>query len=107
MTQEDFKIEIERIYNETYKLSQDKIKLKDDFILKNAKFELGEKVKVVTPESKNFERINPEKIEFGFIGERYVNDRGEIKYEVYKIKKDGTQSSHKLWVWYNNIIEKF
>jgi len=106
MNQETYKTELERIYNETHKLAQDRIKLKDDYVLEHSDFEIGEKVRVITRQSENFGKITPEKIELGFISSRYVDDKGLIKYEVNKVKKDGSQSSHKLYVWYNNRIEK-
>lgn len=64
-------------------------------------FSIGEKVKV-------FERIDQQQIErgFGYVKKISVNSQGEIKFVLFKEKKDGQPSSNVFSKNDRYIIEK-
>lgn len=75
-------------------------RLAADYIDANKQFEIGDRVKVRTPEYATPKgllrlgetRIIPEKIEYGYVREIGVDYRGDIEYDLVKEKKDGTKS---------------
>lgn len=61
----------------------------------SSEFKIGDRV-IVT---------NGKAIEFGIFG-GYVSKYGNVEPLVFKMKKDGTASAYKLWIYHNTKIEK-
>jgi len=84
--------------NEIIKLSHERIsKAKKHYLSKNSPFKIGEKVKIT---SKN------NLIQFGFIHDHRITYSNTIEPIIAGIKKDGSQSSRKIFIWGNEKIEK-
>lgn len=82
--------------------------LKKQYVESNQPFKIGEKVEVITPAHKDFMGNEiPEKKRFAFVCRCDYIDRTEsFKVEVYKAKKDGTESRVADYVTSRDIIKK-
>lgn len=93
--------------NEIRNLKSRKNKVISDYIEENSEFKLMDKVKVTTPESKDFfGRIIPEEIEIGFIVELTLSYSNRIEYKIKKQNKKGLVSNINIYINSKSIIEK-
>lgn len=97
MKKEDFKKRLNDINESVEFLNQEKKSLIKEYLESNSDFKIGEKVKVVSVDG-NYQ--------YGYISETVLNYGHEIGYDVLKEKKDGTPSMNKIFVYFNDKIEK-
>jgi len=98
MTKEHYFQEKDDILENIEKLRENLKSLEIKYIEENAPFKIEDLVMVTNGDN------NSEKgIVDGFEVDYYNAD---IKPIVKKIKKDGTKSQHKVWLWYNAKITK-
>lgn len=84
--------------NEIIKLSHERIsKAKRDYVKNNSPFKIGEKVKITD---------NNNLIVFGFIENYRISYSNRIEPIIVGIKKDGSKSSRKIFIWGSEKIEK-
>jgi hypothetical protein len=79
------------------------IVLNKQYISDNAEFEIGEKVKVITPEEKGW---RAEKTRFAFVKSFGIGYNNEVRPILVKIKKDGTASQYSDYLFSYEIVEK-
>lgn len=91
MIKQEYIDEIKKIADERISLREREIEVTKNYIDSNKKFEIGQRVKVVSKDEKN--------TEFGYISNIKIGYKGELEYEMFKEKKDGKPSRHKLWFW--------
>lgn len=96
MNKEEYNKKLTEFDAQISKISALKTNLKIEYINANKPFDIGQKVKVI----KNTQN------QFGFIRGYEVDYNYEIKPVIYKMKKDGTESQIRLYVWYDDKIEK-
>ena len=88
------------------------LKLKQEYIKSNAKFEVGQKVKIITPPHKFWiangeEGMTEHKERFAYIEGYAVDHMNNVCPKLKKAKKDGTISKHDDWCrGERSIIEK-
>lgn len=96
MTKDDYIKEKGLIQSKIDELKQNLKVLESQYIEKNKSFEIGELVLVT----------NGETSEKGFVDGYEVDFLLNINPIIKKIKKDGSKSQHKIWVWTNSTISK-
>lgn len=96
MTKDEYKKEKGLIQLKIDELKNELKVLDSQYIEKNKSFEIGELVLVTNGET-------PEK---GFVDGYEVDFLLNINPIIKKIKKDGSKSQHKIWVWANSTISK-
>lgn len=98
MTKEDYLLEKKTISDNIEKLKSDLKLLETKYIEESAPFKIDDLVMVIHGDNDSEKGIVD-----GFEIDYY---NGDIKPIVKKIKKDGTKSQHKVWLWYNTKITK-
>ena len=97
MTKEDYELKVEKLDNEINALKNEKSKLKNLYIDANKKYDVGEKVCVLTKNDKE---------EYAFIKWISIGYKNDIQYSLFKCKKDGTPSKRTLYRYYVKEIKK-
>lgn len=78
-------------------LGEKRQELKQKYLDANLKLPIGSKVEIIIPKRKIWDTVYPARTELGFISGKSVSYNGIVEYKLSKCKKDGSQSSHKLW----------
>ncbi len=97
MTNIEFSKRINEKRNQIHTLKREIEVMKANHIQEHKRFDLGEKVEVVTKEhrSVSFSReLIPETKRFAFVKSFNVHTDGSISTDLYKCRKDGKVSSH-------------
>jgi len=95
MTKETFVRQKVELNGKIDELRQVINKLKAEYIEANKPFNLGDKVKVIKGKS----------VEFGVVTGFEIRYSNSVECVLNKLKKDGTQSQIKLYVWGAEKIE--
>lgn len=88
------------------------IKVKEDYLDSYGDFEIGEKVKIITPSRDHRliagakKVILPKSERFAFVKGFYINFNDDVVPSFSKCKKDGTVSQHSDHAGRSEIIEK-
>ena len=98
MTKKDYITKKQEFLSKIEGLYNDLKTLESTYIESNKPFDVGEVVSVVNGESV------PEK---GIVDGYEISYIDEIVPVIKKIKKDGTKSQHKLWVWSTSKIYSY
>lgn len=97
MTENEYLEEKNIILNQIKDLN-DRLKgLNSEYIENNSPFSIGELVSVID--------INGTS-ERGIVSGYEVTYLNKVEPIVHKIKKDGSKSQHKVWIWHNSKIIK-
>lgn len=96
MIKDEYIKEKNLILSKIDELKKDLKVLESQYIETNSPFEIGELVLVT----------NGETSEKGFVDGYEVDWSNDIIPIIKKIKKDGSKSQHKIWVWTNSTISK-
>jgi hypothetical protein len=97
MSKEEYLLEKTTISENIEKLRKDLKSLEIKYIEESAPFKIDDLVMVSQ---------NDNESEKGIVDGFEVDYTGDIKPIVKKIKKDGTKSQHKIWVWHSSKISK-
>lgn len=107
MTKEEYLKELEILNNIIKKANESIMLLRDKYIEANKEFEIGEKVKIITPTKRDWDdKIIPQKERFGIVYGYKLSYQNNINYLICKPKTDGGMSKINDTVWDREIIEK-
>lgn len=90
MTKEEYKLKWSNYISEENRLEKERKQMDADYIEEHKQFDEGDKVKITSADGFNEE---------GIVSSMYCSG-GDIKYNFLKVKKDGTHSQHKLYLWH-------
>ena len=95
-----------QLENHISELKSELCSLKKEYIESNINFEIGELIKIVFPEQKNFNRKIEERVEFGYVDGFELNYNSQVIPILFKQKNDGSKSKIRLYVGGDCIFSK-
>ena len=112
MTKEEFLASMRELEETIAKYREQEKQLKEQYINENKKFELDEKVKIITPAYKrsipdeNGRRYMPQDFKYGFVEDYEVDNQGNIRYVLAKMNATCKKSQHRTYYTDMDLLEK-
>lgn len=107
MTREEYIIERAEINIKISHLQDKLTGMNKIYIKEHAGFDVGDRVRVISPGFEYFGKQTPEKIEYGYVYGFDLSAGGFVSIRLSKEKKNGTPSKfNNLFVGYGAKIEK-
>jgi len=97
MTQEEFRLQKRIIREQRIALSDEELRIKEQYISSNKEFDILDKVKVIHIDGSS---------EIGFVKNISISYSDLLEYTINRAKKDGSMSLIKLWVKDSDKLEK-
>ncbi len=107
MTKEEFNEKMASLSRDICRCTKEQNALKKLYAETHREFQNGDVVQIITPaQSSNYGRgVIPQKERYAMVVGAYTTDSGLLKYDLRKLKKDGTESKINDRAWFDEYIQ--